>query len=29
MEEIIGLMDEAAPKPGRPKKYIKRGAAIR
>jgi hypothetical protein len=24
MEEIIGLMDEAAPKPGRPKTYNKR-----
>lgn len=27
MEEIIGLMDEAAPKPGRPKTYKKRAAA--
>ncbi|MGO4686302.1 IS1 family transposase [Hyphomicrobium sp. 2TAF46] len=27
MEEIIGLMDEAAPKPGRPKQYRKRIAA--
>ncbi len=27
MEEIIGLMDEAAPKPGRPKTYIKRISA--
>jgi hypothetical protein len=27
MEEIIGLMDEAAPKPGRPKTYKKRHAA--
>ncbi|MFT3731469.1 MAG: DDE-type integrase/transposase/recombinase [Hyphomicrobium sp.] len=27
MEEIIGLMDEAAPKPGRPKTYKKRIAA--
>jgi len=24
MEEIIGLMDEAAPKPGRPKTYKKK-----
>jgi len=27
MEEIIGLMDEIAPKPGRPKMYKKRVAA--
>ena len=27
MEEILGLMDEAAPKPGRPKTYKKRIAA--
>jgi hypothetical protein len=26
MDEIIGLMDEAAPKPGRPKSYKKRAA---
>jgi IS1 family transposase len=27
VEEIVGLMDEAAPKPGRPKTYRKRSAA--